>query len=425
MSAEGRCLHRGGKTWSFAPFAGDAPSFGVHVGTRIPAVDSYSQRLVDGVIPGLIKDSSREPSVASLPVTERYQMRAYIGVPLRLSDGSIYGTLTAVSHAPDPTLGERDLRFMTMLGEMIVSDLDAERSRQKATDELSELIATADVQMVFQPVVDLRTGATLGVEALARFPVSFGPPEQLFASADRLGLGLDLERLTISEAWKELEHMAPEQFVAFNVSPESLLQLAKVARRRPDVPLSQVVVEVTEQTIVENYADLREVLGPLRDRGLRIAVDDAGAGYASLRHIVELRPDFIKIDHSLVHGVADDEVRRVAIQALVLLSHSLGVTIIAEGVEKPRELLVLRSLGVHAGQGHLLGRPEPGQAQSGYSHLGGSPMIRAACLVEDVTPPNVSIQVPVGPRSQPPGTVKLATARHGVETATVAPHMKA
>ena len=72
--------------------------------------------------------------------------------------------------------------------------------------------------------------------------------------------------------------MAPEQFVAFNVSPESLLRLAKVAHRRPDVSLSQVVVEVTEQTIVENYADLREVLGPLRDRGLRIAVDDAGAG---------------------------------------------------------------------------------------------------------------------------------------------------
>ena len=211
---------------------------------------------------------------------------------------------------------------MSMLGELIVTDLEAEKSRRKATAELSELIAVTDVQMVFQPVVDLCTGAVLGVEALARFPLSFGSPEQLFASAERLGLGLELERLTISEAWKELERMAPEQFVTFNVSPQSLLQLAKVAQKRPDLPLSQVVVEVTEQTIVENYGDLRDVLGPLRDRGLRIAVDDAGAGYASLRHIVELRPDFIKIDRSLVHGVADDEVRQVAIEALVLLFRS-------------------------------------------------------------------------------------------------------
>jgi EAL domain-containing protein (putative c-di-GMP-specific phosphodiesterase class I) len=354
------------KNLVFRAVAGDARSFGVDVGTTISAADSYSKRLVDGVIPGLIPDSAREPTVASLPVTERYQMRAYIGVPLQLSDGSIYGTLSAVNHAPDPTLGERDLRFMSMLGALIVADLEAERSRQKATAELSELIATTDVQMVFQPVVDLCTGTVLGVEALARFPVSFGPPEQLFASAERLGLGLELERLTISEAWKELERMAPEQFVTFNVSPQSLLQLAKVAQKRPDVPLSQVVVEVTEQTIVENYGDLRDVLGPLRDRGLRVAVDDAGAGYASLRHIVELRPDFIKIDRSLVHGVADDEVRQVAIEALVLLSQSLGVTIIAEGVEHARELLILRGLGVHAGQGHLFGRPRPGQVKNGF-----------------------------------------------------------
>jgi EAL domain-containing protein (putative c-di-GMP-specific phosphodiesterase class I) len=127
------------------------------------------------------------------------------------------------------------------------------------------------------------------------------------------------------------------------------------------------VVEVSEQTIVENYSDLRDVLGPLRDRGLRIAVDDAGAGYASLRHIVELRPDFIKIDRSLVHGVDDDEVRQGAIHAFVVLSQSLGVTIIAEGIEHPRDLIVLRRLGVHAAQGYLLGRPESRDTRHGRS----------------------------------------------------------
>ena len=347
--------------------AGDATSFALDVGTRIPAVASYTKRLVEGSIPQVITDTSKEPGVAALPITERCGMRAFIGTPLRLSDGSIYGALAGINHAPDRTLGERDVRFMAMLGELIVADFDAQRSNERARAELSHLIATADVEMTFQPVVDLRTGHTLGLEALARFPVSFGPPEQLFASADRLGLGLELERLTISEAWKEIAHVEREQFVAFNVSPKSLLQLAKVAQTRPDLPLPQVVVEVTEQAIVENYGDLRDVLGPLRARGLRIAVDDAGAGYASLRHIVELRPDFIKIDRSLVHGVTDDEVRQSAIEAFVLLSQSLGVTIIAEGIEQPRDLLMLRSLGVQAAQGYLLGRPESRAAQEGRS----------------------------------------------------------
>ena len=347
----------------FRAVAGDATSFGVNVGTRIPAAASYTKLLVDGSIPQLISDTSTEPDVASLPITERYAMRAFIGAPLRLSDGSIYGALAGINHAPDPTLGERDVRFISMLGELLVSDLDAQRSNERATAELSDLIATANVEMTFQPVVDLGSGATLGVEALARFPVSFGPPEQLFASAERLGLGLELERLTISEAWKEIDRVDHDQFVAFNVSPKSLLRLAKVAQTRAELPLSKVVVEVTEQAIVENYGDLRDALGPLRDRGLRIAVDDAGAGYASLRHIVELRPDFIKIDRSLVHGVTDDEVRQSAIEAFVLLSQSLGVTIIAEGIEQPRDLLMLRSLGVQAAQGYLLGRPESRRAQ--------------------------------------------------------------
>jgi EAL domain-containing protein (putative c-di-GMP-specific phosphodiesterase class I) len=90
---------------------------------------------------------------------------------------------------------------------------------------------------------------------------------------------------------------------------------------------------------------------------LRIAVDDAGAGYASLHHIVELQPDFIKIDRSLVHGVADDHARRVAVSAFVLLSLDLGATIVAEGVERPSDRSALCDLGVHAAQGYLLGRP--------------------------------------------------------------------
>ena len=117
------------------------------------------------------------------------------------------------------------------------------------------------------------------------------------------------------------------------------------------------MIEITEQSVVDSYPDLRASLVPLRAHGLRIAIDDAGAGYASLHHIVELRPDFIKVDRSLVHGLADDDARRVAVSVFVLLSLDLERTVVAEGVERSRDLAALRDLGVQAAQGFLLGKP--------------------------------------------------------------------
>jgi EAL domain-containing protein (putative c-di-GMP-specific phosphodiesterase class I) len=135
------------------------------------------------------------------------------------------------------------------------------------------------------------------------------------------------------------------------------LTLAARAVARDDISLENLVVEMTEHDVVHKYAALRDELDPLRERGFRIAIDDAGAGYASLRHIVELRPDFIKIDRSLVNGIANDHARRVAVSAFVLLALDLGATVIGEGVERPCDLDVLADLGVHAAQGYLLGRP--------------------------------------------------------------------
>jgi len=264
--------------------------------------------------------------------------------------------LSGVDHRPDPTLGERDVAFMTILAELIANDLDEMRRQEQLHDALTELIDAEDIEIAFQPIVDLRSGACLGVEALSRFPEPFDSPEDLFADADGVGLSLELERLAIREAWHGLEWLGPEQFLAFNVSPDALLELGRRAQLRTDLPVSQVGVEVTEQSVVRCYDDLRDVVAPLRAEGLRVAVDDAGAGYASLQHIVELRPDFIKVDRSLVHGVADDHVRRVAVSAFVLVSQDLGATVIAEGVERPRDLAVLCDLGVHAAQGYLLGR---------------------------------------------------------------------
>ncbi len=337
--------------------AGDAASFRFTIGDGPPADGSYSQLLVVGEIANLIPDTSTNQRVAKLAQTTQAAIGAFIGVPLRLSDGTTYGTLCGMDHNPDHTLSKRDVLFMTMLGELIIYDLDEQRRQERLRVDLMNLIETEGIDIAFQPIIDLRSGSCLGVEALARFPKPFGPPDQTFADAEAVDLGLDLERLAVREAWKVLPRLGPEQFLAFNVSPNALVELARRARQRDDLPLSRLVVEITEQSVVASYTDLTDSLTPLRNKGLRIGVDDAGAGYASLHHIVELRPDFIKVDRSLVDGLADDHARRVAVSAFVLLSLDLGATIVAEGVESPRDLAALCDLGVHAAQGYLLGKP--------------------------------------------------------------------
>jgi EAL domain-containing protein (putative c-di-GMP-specific phosphodiesterase class I) len=341
----------------FRAVAGDTDSFNVTLDDGRPSDGAYSRLLVEGKIPSVIPDTTSDARVADLLATKKAGIGAFIGVPLRLSEGDLYGTLCGIDREPDPTLGERDVRFMTMLAELIVADLDEQRKQDHLRVALSDLIETDNIAIAYQPMIELRSGDCLGVEALARFPHPFGPPDRLFAQADSVGLGLELERLAIRQAWHALESLRPEQFLAINVSPDALLELARRALLRSDLPLTQLVVEITEQSVIKCYADLRDVIAPLRAQGLRIAVDDAGAGYASLHHIVELRPDFIKIDRSLVHGLADDQARRVAVSAFVLLSLDLGATVIAEGVERPRDLSALCDIGVHGAQGYLLGRP--------------------------------------------------------------------
>jgi EAL domain-containing protein (putative c-di-GMP-specific phosphodiesterase class I) len=168
---------------------------------------------------------------------------------------------------------------------------------------------------------------------------------------------MELERLVVSHAWKVLPLLGPGQFLALNLAPDALLELAARASLRDDLPLDQLVVEITEHSVVDCYETLHRELNPLRERGLRIAVDDAGAGYASLRHILELRPDFIKVDRSLIDGVAGDHTRQVAVRAFLSLALDLGARMVAEGVERPEDLQMARELGAHAAQGYLLGRP--------------------------------------------------------------------
>jgi EAL domain-containing protein (putative c-di-GMP-specific phosphodiesterase class I) len=269
------------------------------------------------------------------------------------------------------------------------------------------LVEAEHVDVAYQPILDVHGKGCIGIEALARFPAPFGPPDVTLTAAGTVGLGLEVERLAIRQAWKMIPALGPGQFLALNVSPNALIELARRANLRDDLPLAQLVVEITEHTAIQSYAALHEQLVPLREQGLRIAVDDAGAGYASLRHVLELRPDFIKVDRSLIHGLADDHARRVAVTAFLSLALDLGSTVVGEGVERPVDLTAVRELGLHAAQGYLLGKPSTDLGAT-LRALDNSPTVTPA---REPEPPRRD-----RPRAAPPEVSRTHSATHDVRS---------
>ena len=226
---------------------------------------------------------------------------------------------------------------------------------------MTELVGHPDdhLRMVFQPIVSLRSGATKGVEALARFSARpLRPPNEWFDAAAQAGLGIHLELAAIRQALAQ-SHLLPEgMFLSLNASPATLRSpaFAELLISCGDVP---VVVELTEHEPVNDYQPIVDRLAELRPHLVRLAVDDTGAGFASLHHILKLRPDFIKLDRMLISEIDIDPARRSLVSALVRFSTETAATLIAEGIETAAELDILRDLGVHYGQGYLLGGPEP------------------------------------------------------------------
>jgi EAL domain-containing protein (putative c-di-GMP-specific phosphodiesterase class I) len=337
--------------------AGDTASFGIAVDMDHPPEATYCERLAAGEIPALILDADADGRVPDLPQAPGGRTGSFIGAPLRHADGLLYGALCGLSLTPASHLDARDVRLLSMMADSLVGDLDKGRASEQLRSGVERLVEAEDVAIAFQPIVDLQDNRCLGVEALARFPDPFSRPDRTIATAERFGLSLELERLAVRKAWEVIPLLGEQQFVAVNVAPHGLVELARRANQKDDLPLSPVVVEVTEHAAVESYTSLHRQLDPLRKAGLRLAVDDAGAGYASLRHVLELRPDFIKVDRSLIDGIAFDHARRVAVSGFLSLALDLGSTVVAEGIERPADLEAVRDLGLHAVQGYLIAKP--------------------------------------------------------------------
>jgi diguanylate cyclase (GGDEF)-like protein len=229
---------------------------------------------------------------------------------------------------------------------------------QEQREGIEALLADPErLTCVFQPIAELATGRIIGYEALTRFssPVP-REPEPWFAQAHRCGLGAELEALAARRALSGPRPPNPA-YLALNFSPSALLSDA-VAEILP-ADLSEIVIELTEHELITRDTKLSPMLDALRARGARIAIDDAGAGYAGLTQLMRVRPDLIKLDRSLVGGIHVDPMKAALVESFVGFARRIGAALCAEGIETLEELRALADMDVTTGQGYCLAHPGP------------------------------------------------------------------
>jgi EAL domain-containing protein (putative c-di-GMP-specific phosphodiesterase class I)/putative methionine-R-sulfoxide reductase with GAF domain len=220
---------------------------------------------------------------------------------------------------------------------------------------VKELCQPGRLQSVVQPIVRTADGVIIGYEALARMPMEpQRPPNWWLDRAGEAGLRGRLELACLSAA-ASLGAPPADRMLFVNVSPSTLTDPMAI-RLLNELP-SRLVIEITEQEAVTDYEALRSHLAPWFSEGVRLAVDDTGAGYSSLRHVIELQPDFLKLDRELIREVDRDRNRLAMLRAVVAFASEVGTSVIAEGVETQAELDTLREAEVHLVQGYLLARP--------------------------------------------------------------------
>jgi EAL domain-containing protein (putative c-di-GMP-specific phosphodiesterase class I) len=319
------------------------------------------QAILDGDLPTVIPDLRKHPKAMALPAARMPRLRSYVSVPVTLSDGTLYGTFCAAGLTTDKELTKRDEALMGVLASaasvIIEPEVVAQRRRDEIEARLAPVVAAGGPVVLLQPVVALATGERTGAEALSRFPAEWGKaPDVVFAEAHSVGLGDTLELLALERAAEHLD--AVGGYVAMNVSPGTLLTPA-FAELLDRLPLERVLLELSEHDPVEDYAELSAALRPHREAGMRLAIDDVGSGFSSLRHIVLTTPDVIKIDRSIVSGLDTDPVLATLVRSLVDFAVGLHAQVVAEGVETATEAAALRELGVDSGQGWFYGRPGP------------------------------------------------------------------
>jgi EAL domain-containing protein (putative c-di-GMP-specific phosphodiesterase class I) len=322
MGSEG-----GGANWFFVPILYAAAS----LGTAGAAVAALLASILGGP---LLPTDAATPGAQDLAV--------WVGRTALFFSAGLFGAVWI--H------GRRELR---RLGPYV----EAARKRDAEASQIMDLIREGRLAVYFQPIVDLETGRIMGMESLARFPMEREQsPEPWFRRAWAAGVGPDLEIAAVRTAVRSGWVLPRGAYQAINLSPEILIS-GRFEELLNTLPWERLVVEITEHLEIGDYQRLVRPIEQIRARGGRLAIDDVGAGFASLRHVLSLSPDIIKLDTSLSHDLDLNQPRAALARGLVACAEELGATVVGEGVETVEDARGLRRVGAHCAQGYLFGRP--------------------------------------------------------------------
>jgi PAS domain S-box-containing protein len=294
--------------------------------------------------------TAHRSTLEGAPLTVAYRLRrkdneyVWVETTTRVIDDPDTGAVTEIVCSTRP-LGDR----------RAVERLTSEEHRQ-SLGRIQTILENGGIEPVYQPIYELQTGRVIACEALSRFP---GEPERgpdrWFAEAWDVGLGVPLELLAVRIAAQALSRLPREVNLCINASPPTIFS-GRFLQCLGD-EADRVTVELTEHLHVDDYEGFTARLGPLREAGGKVAIDDFGAGYASLRHILKVRPEWIKLDISLTERIDENQVAHALATSLVSFADEVGVRVVAEGIETEEELEALLDIGFRYGQGFYFGVP--------------------------------------------------------------------
>lgn len=339
---------------------GEAQETAVLQGRSDEISDSYCQMIADRSLPPVIPDVAKMAQLRDLAVTAELRLGSYLGVPVHLSDGDLYGTLCCFAHEPRE-FPDGVQRLLAVAASFIARRLESPEHRfvdvLGVHERMKSILERPEsLEIVYQPIVEIAAGRPVGYEALSRFPgASAEPPNAWFADAHEVGLGTELELLAVRRALEALERIPEDGFLALNLSGAVLAE-EQTADLLLGFSPQRLVLELTEQHS-ERGAALDRQLAKLRQAGIRLAVDDLGSGFAGLSRLIELAPDIVKFDRFLTTTLAEDPRRQALLSSTVTFCQKTGAMLIVEGVERQADRAVLVSTGVRFAQGFLFGKP--------------------------------------------------------------------
>ena len=338
------------------------PDSPLNPGHADPTEHTYCQRIIEGELNEVIPDTSKNHITKVMPITEELQIGSYLGAPIVLNDGEVYGTFCCFSHTPNDSLNERDLALMKIFADIAARHIDKQLHKNQEDNQIkkriTEVLNNHEVKTVFQPVFHVDQQKVIGYECLSRFTSTpYRTPDIWFQQAESVGLGEELEIMAIEAAIDKMSAFSNNTSFSLNISPEYVINGAVERALTQHILDKKIVLEVTEHAQITDYRAFRNAVESLRNQGVRLAIDDVGAGYSNFQHILELGADIIKLDISLIRNIDTDTSRKALTAALIAYAKETACEVLAEGVETEEEFHELVRLGIKKIQGYFISQP--------------------------------------------------------------------